>query len=145
MTFARSLASVTGLFLRITEAGFVLVGFIVLIYILLGAGSGPYVVSVVGNLTGLIAEVGPQSLVGIAIVLALLHLARARAFILLASGKIFFVPSVNNNVTRFVSTAKPASSAEMSFATIRSKRFDSNFSIAFSRRSWLSAAKPTTM
>ena len=79
MTFARSLASVTGLFLRITEAGFVLVGFIVLIYILLGAGSGPYVVSVVGNLTGLIAEVGPQSLVGIAIVLALLHLARARA------------------------------------------------------------------
>ena len=79
MTLARGLASVTGLFLRITEAGFVLVGFIVLIYILLGAGSGPYVVSVVGNLTGLIAEVGPQSLVGIAIVLALLHLARARA------------------------------------------------------------------
>ena len=79
MTFARGLASVTGLFLRITEAGFVLVGFIVLIYILLGAGSGPYVVSVVGNLTGLIDEVGPQSLVGIAIVLALLHLAQRRA------------------------------------------------------------------
>ena len=78
MTIARGLASVTGLFLRITEAGFVLVGFIVLIYILLGADSGPYVISVVSNLTGLIASIGSQALVGIAIVLALLHLARRR-------------------------------------------------------------------
>ena len=78
MTFARSLASVTGLFLRITEAGFVLVGFIVLIYILLGAGSGAYVISVVSNLTGLVAAIGPQALVGIAIVLALLHLGKRR-------------------------------------------------------------------
>ena len=78
MTFARTLAQVTGLFLRITQAGFVFVGFIVLIYILLGADSGGYVVSVIGNLTGLITAVGPQSLVGIAIVLALLHLAKGR-------------------------------------------------------------------
>lgn len=78
MTFARSLASVTGLFLRITEAGFVLVGFIVLIYILLGAGSGAYVISVVSNLTGLVAAIGPEALVGIAIVLALLHLGKRR-------------------------------------------------------------------
>lgn len=76
MTFARGLASVTGLFLRITEAGFVIVGIIVLVYILLGADSGSYVLSVVSNLTGLIAAIGPQSLVGIAIVLALLHLGR---------------------------------------------------------------------
>lgn len=78
MTFARSLASVTGLFFRITEAGFVLVGFIVLIYILLGAGSGAYVISVVSNLTGLVAAIGPEALVGIAIVLALLHLGKRR-------------------------------------------------------------------
>jgi hypothetical protein len=78
MTFARGLASVTGLFLRITEAGFVVVGIIVLVYILLGADSGSYVISVVSNLTGLIAAIGPQSLVGIAIVLALLHLGRGR-------------------------------------------------------------------
>ncbi len=76
VTFARGLASVTGLFLRITEAGFVIVGIIVLVYILLGADSGSYVLSVVSNLTGLIAAIGPQSLVGIAIVLALLHLGR---------------------------------------------------------------------
>ncbi len=79
MTFARGLASVTGLFLRITEAGFVIVGIIVLVYILLGADSGSYVLSVVSNLTGLIAAIGPQSLVGIAIVLALLHLGRRGA------------------------------------------------------------------
>ena len=79
MTLARGLASVTGVFLRITEAGFVLVAFIVLIYILLGAGSGAYVISVVSNLTGLVAAIGPQALVGIAIVLALLHLGKRRA------------------------------------------------------------------
>ena len=49
-----------------------------LIYILLGADSGAYVVSVVDNLTALIAAIGPQSLVGIAIVLALLHLGRRK-------------------------------------------------------------------
>ena len=78
MTIARGLASVTGLFLRITEAGCVLVGLIVLVYILLGAGSGDYVISVIANLTGLIAAVGPQAVVGVAIVLALVHLARRR-------------------------------------------------------------------
>ena len=78
MTFGRSLAQVTGLFLRITEAGFVFVGLIVLVYVLLGADSGSYVLSVISNLTGLIAAIGPQSLVGIAIVLALLHLARRK-------------------------------------------------------------------
>lgn len=78
MTLAQGLASVTGLFLRITEAGFIFVAFLVLIYILLGAGSGSYVISVVSNLTGLISSIGPQSLIGIAIVLALLHLGRRR-------------------------------------------------------------------
>ncbi len=76
MTFAAALALATGLFLRLTQAGFVFVAFIVLIYILLGADAGPYVGSVIANLTGLIAAVGPQALVGIAIVLALLHLGR---------------------------------------------------------------------
>lgn len=75
---SRALASATGLFLRLTEAGFVFVAFLVLIYILLGADSGSFVVSVVANLTGLISAIGPQALVGVAIVLALLHLARRR-------------------------------------------------------------------
>ena len=76
MTFANTLALVTGLFLRLTALGFVFVGFIVLIHILLGADAGPYVGSVIANLTGLVQAIGPQSLVGVAIVLALLHLGR---------------------------------------------------------------------
>jgi len=72
------LASVTGLFLRLTEAGFALIGLIVLVYILLGADAGPYVGSVITNLTALVAAFTPQALVGIAIVLALLHLVRRR-------------------------------------------------------------------
>ena len=72
----RTLASATSLFLRVTEAGFAFVGFIVLVYILLGADAGPYVSSVIANLMALIAAATPQALVGIAIVLALLHLAR---------------------------------------------------------------------
>ncbi len=72
----RLVDSVRGLFLRLIETGYVFVAFIVLIYILLGADSGVYVLSVVSNLTSLIALIGPQSLVGIAIVLALVHLAR---------------------------------------------------------------------
>ncbi len=75
---AQGLASVTGLFLRLTEAGFVLVGFIVLIHILLGAEAGPYVGSVIANLTGLVAAIGPQAVVGMAIVLALLQVARRK-------------------------------------------------------------------
>ena len=78
MTFGPGLAQVTGLFLRITEAGFVFIGLIVLVYILLGAESGAFVLSVIANLTTLIQAIGPQSLVGIAIVLALLHLGRRR-------------------------------------------------------------------
>lgn len=78
MTLARALTSAKELFFRLTEAGFGFVGFIVLVYILLGADSGPYVGSVIANLTGLVAAVTPQALVGIAIVLALLHLARRK-------------------------------------------------------------------
>lgn len=73
------LASFTGLFLRLTEAGFIFVAFIVLIYILLGADSGRFVISVVSNLTGLIGTIGPQTLVGVALVLALIYLVKRRA------------------------------------------------------------------
>jgi hypothetical protein len=79
MTLSRLLASFTGLFLRLVEAGLIFVAFIVLIYILLGADSGSYVISVVSNLTGLIGAIGPQALVGIALVLALVYLVKRRA------------------------------------------------------------------
>jgi hypothetical protein len=76
---AQTLALVTGLFLRLTEAGFAFVGFIVLVHILLGAEAGPYVGSVIANLTGLVAAIGSQALVGVAIVLALLYAVRRKS------------------------------------------------------------------
>lgn len=66
-------------FVEVTEAGFTLVAFIVLVYILLGADSGPYVVSVVANLSGLVTVLTPQALVAVAIVVALTYVLRRRS------------------------------------------------------------------
>src|SRR5215211_7456052 len=63
---------------------------------------------------------------------------------LLMSGSDSFLPSANNSVTRFVSTAKPASFSEMSFAAMKSSPLDSNLWAAFSNKSRDSAANPTT-
>src|SRR5689334_16302586 len=63
--------------------------------------------------------------------------------LLLISGKDSLRPSANKSVTRFVSTAKPASSAEMSFAAMKSSPLDFNLAEAFSNTSRDSAANPT--
>lgn len=67
---------ITRLFLRVIEAGAVLVLLIVLVYILLGADAGPYVVSVIGNLQALVAALSPQAVVGVAVVLTLGWIAK---------------------------------------------------------------------
>src|SRR5688572_16333779 len=63
--------------------------------------------------------------------LAVCSMIFSAASALLRSGKISFFPSANNIVMRFVSTANPASFAEMSFAAMKSKPLDLNFSEAF--------------
>ncbi len=70
-----AIGHVTRLFLKMIEAGFVLVLLIVLFYVLLGADAGPYVGSVIGNLHVLVAAVSPQALVGVAVALTLGWLA----------------------------------------------------------------------
>lgn len=65
------LSRVRRLFAAVTETGFMLVAFIVLIYLLLGADSGPFVVSVITNITVLIGAIGGQTLIAIAIVFGL--------------------------------------------------------------------------
>lgn len=72
-------SKVTGWLARITEAGYVLLSFIVLLYILLGAESGSFVISVMANLLLLIEAVTPQVLVAVAIVVALIYLVRRKA------------------------------------------------------------------
>ena len=67
---------ITGLFLKVVEAGAVLVLLIVLLYILLGADAGPWVVSVIANLQALVAALSPQAVVGGAVVLTLGWIAK---------------------------------------------------------------------
>lgn len=60
------------------ELAFLAVLSIVLIYLLLGQSSGKYVISVVTNVTGFAAAVTAPSLIGLAIILALIYLIRQR-------------------------------------------------------------------
>jgi len=76
--FTRILNTLRSLFLQVTEAGFALIGFIVLVYLLLGEDSGPYVISVMTNVILVVNAVTPPALVGIAIVLALVYLIKRR-------------------------------------------------------------------
>ena len=76
--FTRTLNTLRRLFLQVTEAGFALIGFIVLVYLLLGEDSGPYVISVMANVILVVNAVTPPALVGIAIVLALVYLVKRR-------------------------------------------------------------------
>ena len=76
--FRRTLNTLRSLFLQVTETGFALIGFIVLVYLLLGEDSGPYVISVMANVILVVNAVTPPALVGIAIVLALVYLVKRR-------------------------------------------------------------------
>ncbi len=71
-----ALGNVKTAFVAVTEAGFALVAFIVLVYLLLGEDSGPYVISVVANITLLINAVTAQAMVAVALVLAIYYLMR---------------------------------------------------------------------
>ena len=75
----RTVSTVKNWIFQLTEAGFDLVLFIILVYILLGAGSGPFVISVVSNILVLVNAATPQVLVAVAIVLALIYLVRRKA------------------------------------------------------------------
>jgi len=66
------------LVLRVAEAGFAFVALIVLAYLLLGEGAGPYVTSVVANLGVLIETLTPQALVAVALAVGLFYFVRAR-------------------------------------------------------------------
>lgn len=77
--FLEAVNRTKNLFFAITEAGFVLVGFMVLVYLLLGEQSGEFVLSVMTNLTLLIGALTPEALVALAIALAIGYLMRRRA------------------------------------------------------------------
>lgn len=66
----RHLADVRRLFVAVSQTGFALVALIVLLYLLLGADAGPWVGSVIANLSILIDAIGQQALIAIAIIIA---------------------------------------------------------------------------
>lgn len=66
----RHLADVRRLFIAVSQTGFALFALIVLLYLLLGADAGPWVGSVIANLSILIDAIGQQALIAIAIIFA---------------------------------------------------------------------------
>ena len=74
----RTVSTVKNWVFQLTQAGFVLVLFIILIYILLGAGSGPFVIGVVSNILLLVNAVTPPTLIAAAIVLFLMVLVQRK-------------------------------------------------------------------
>ena len=66
----RHLADVRRLFIAVSQTGFALIALIVLLYLLLGADAGPWVGSVIANLSILVDAIGQQALIAIAIIFA---------------------------------------------------------------------------
>jgi len=76
--FSELLTNLKSLFVQVTETGFALVAFIVLVYLLLGEASGEYVISVIANLSLVISAFTPQALIAIAIIIGLYYLVQKR-------------------------------------------------------------------
>jgi len=62
----------------LVELGFLAVLAIILIYLLLGDGSGTFVMSVAGNVTKFATEIPTASLLGIGVILAIVYLVAQR-------------------------------------------------------------------
>jgi hypothetical protein len=66
------------LFLRVGELGALAVGFIVLIYLLLGENSGDFVIGVIANISVMVNVLTPNVLIGAALVLFLLGIVKQK-------------------------------------------------------------------
>ncbi len=66
-------------FLAVTETGLALVALIVTVYLLLGADSGTFVLSVMANLSLLVDAVSPQAIIAIAIVVGFISFLRSKS------------------------------------------------------------------
>ena len=65
-------------FRHVTETGFVFIGFVVLVYLLLGEHSGDFVISVIANISIMVNIITPQVLSAVGLGLALLYLVKSR-------------------------------------------------------------------
>lgn len=76
--FIDMMSTIRQLFRHITETGFVFLGFVVLIYLLLGEQSGSFVISVIANISVMVNVITPPVLGAIGLGLALLYIAKSR-------------------------------------------------------------------
>lgn len=74
----KTLRTLSTLFLAIAETGLALIGFVLVIYLLLGGLSGDYVISVVANISLLVQAISPQAMVSLALIVAVTMLLRNR-------------------------------------------------------------------
>ena len=73
---SRRLAALQKIIISVTKTGLSLVGLIILVYLLLGEGSGPYVVSVITNISLFVSAVTPQALIAFVVVAGLLYFGK---------------------------------------------------------------------
>ena len=74
---SRRLAALQKIIISVTKTGLSLVGLIILVYLLLGEGSGPYVVSVITNISLFVSAVTPQALIAFVVVAGLLYFGKS--------------------------------------------------------------------
>lgn len=73
-----ALQSAKSVLLRVAETGLALIGFIVVVYLLLGEDAGPYVLSVITNISLFMSAVTSEAILGIAIIVALVFFLRKK-------------------------------------------------------------------
>ena len=69
---SRRLEALQKIIISVTKTGLSLVGLIILVYLLLGEDSGPYVVSVITNISLFVSAVTSQALIAFVVVAGLL-------------------------------------------------------------------------
>ncbi len=76
--FLELMDKIKSVFRHVTETGFVFVGFIVLVYLLLGEQSGDFVTGVIANISVLVSVITPTVLGAIGLGVALLYLTKRK-------------------------------------------------------------------
>lgn len=70
---------IKSVFLAVTETGLAFVSLIVIVYLLLGAEAGPYVLSVMANISLLVDALSPQAIIALGIVVGFISYLRSKS------------------------------------------------------------------
>lgn len=76
--FMSLMTSIRSVFRQVTETGFVFIGFVVLVFLLLGEQSGSFVTSVIANISVMVNVITPPVLGAIGLGIALLYLTKRK-------------------------------------------------------------------